>query len=634
MTDERRLEALETAVRALAAEVRALRAQVDVLAPPAAPRAAPPVSAPSGRAQIRPPATSTTEGSLGPRRSAPGGGLAGEDVDVEAIVGRYGTVAVATVTVLVGVGAFLTWAIANGKLGPAARVGLGLLAAIGVAALGWRMRSRGAERYGNVMLALSLALVHLDAWGAGPHLGLVPSGVSLAVAAVCSAALAALALADDSELLFVTGVGGALLAPFVTSTETSTLFLLGYGAVVWTAGSAALADRDWRWGTRLLATACAAYTAAAFQHARLEVRAERLGPMAFALLCAGVGLLAPARGRRIPLSLAALGVAATALLWVAAALPTLPPGEAVAAAAVGALATLGVVRLVPDDVREGWRAGTVILPLGFLVAALIAVPNAVGPNGGLVAGGWGLMALAATAGTRREARWLHLMLACIATGIATGLLAADAERALPAALAAHAIAWSLALRREPAPHLLAPIGASLLVATVAAYALLAQRPAYAYAPFIGVGSANALAVVAAWSTFAWNAAPAAFGARPVAAHSRVWIRGLGGVAAFLWVREELSRAVSPEIAAFLLIGFYATAGVAAIYVGRRRAIPLLRHGGLALALYAALKALIQTFTDVGLFVASCLLVGGFLYAVGYWYRGASGPRPSRGGDPA
>jgi hypothetical protein len=46
--------------------------------------------------------------------------------------------------------------------------------------------------------------------------------------------------------------------------------------------------------------------------------------------------------------------------------------------------------------------------------------------------------------------------------------------------------------------------------------------------------------------------------------------------------------------------------------------------GLALALYAALKAFAQAsgLDAVGLRVGSYLLVGGFLLAVGYWYRAA------------
>ncbi len=108
------------------------------------------------------------------------------------------------------------------------------------------------------------------------------------------------------------------------------------------------------------------------------------------------------------------------------------------------------------------------------------------------------------------------------------------------------------------------------------------------------------------------------------------IGAAGAVAAVLWGREELSRAFSREIATFLLILYYAAVGVAAIHVGRWRAIPGARRAGLALAMYAALKAVVQasSLSLVGLRVGSYLLVGCFLLAVAYWYRAATEPDAS------
>ena len=71
-------------------------------------------------------------------------------------------------------------------------------------------------RYGT----LALALVHVAAWGAGPYLHLVASPVALGVAAAASAALAVLAWVNDEEALFSVGVGGALVAHFVTSRDS------------------------------------------------------------------------------------------------------------------------------------------------------------------------------------------------------------------------------------------------------------------------------------------------------------------------------------------------------------------------------------------------------------------------------
>jgi hypothetical protein len=90
---------------------------------------------------------------------------------------------------------------------------------------------------------------------------------------------------------------------------------------------------------------------------------------------------------------------------------------------------------------------------------------------------------------------------------------------------------------------------------------------------------------------------------------------------FLWVRQELSGAVSSEVSTFLLIAYYAIAGVGAVFVGRVRAVPPVRHVGLAVAVYAALKAVAEAWgLGIGLRVSSYLLAGAFLLAVAYWYR--------------
>ena len=73
--------------------------------------------------------------------------------------------------------------------------------------------------------------------------------------------------------------------------------------------------------------------------------------------------------------------------------------------------------------------------------------------------------------------------------------------------------------------------------------------------------------------------------------------------------------------------FYASHRVGAIPSGRRRGVAALRQVGLALAIYAALKAVAQASTValIGLRVGSYLLVGCFLLAVAYWYRAAGEP---------
>lgn len=181
-------------------------------------------------------------------------------LDLESLIGRYGTLALASLTILLGAGAFLSWAIAHSKIGPGVRVFLGALGAGVVAAVGWRLRTRGSLRFGSTLLALALALVHVDAWGAGPYLKLVTSPVALSIAAAASIALALLAWVNDEEALFSVGVGGALVAPFVTSSDSGNIVaLLIYGYVVLASGLAALRHRAWRTAVMVVTAGCWLY---------------------------------------------------------------------------------------------------------------------------------------------------------------------------------------------------------------------------------------------------------------------------------------------------------------------------------------------------------------------------------------
>jgi uncharacterized membrane protein len=98
----------------------------------------------------------------------------------------------------------------------------------------------------------------------------------------------------------------------------------------------------------------------------------------------------------------------------------------------------------------------------------------------------------------------------------------------------------------------------------------------------------------------------------------------------LWGHLEFVDAFSADIATFLLITYYAVFGGVLIGVGRRRGAAAFRNAGLALALLAAAKAVVQAsdFSNIGFRVASYLIVGVFLLGVGWWYRAGAEVRPA------
>ena len=619
MSDAERLQRLEQLFRSMEVqmvqmrgELAALRHDTTVPEPPATPPApaAPDPARPGARAS-------------GPAPPAPRAAAA---LDLEAIVGRYGAIVLATVAILVGVGAFLTWAIAHGLLGPGMRVALGALGALAVAFTGWRLRERGTVRFGNVVLALSLALLHLDMWGAGPRLHVLPTNVALAIAGIASVALAVLALREKEELLFAVGLGGALLAPFVASSDAGSAYVLAvYGCTVIGAGIFGLREDRWRVALAILGAGGPLYVMAIFGMAsRTTATPVHYVAAAFGLVCAWTVLVWGRTSARWHLALWYLVLAAFALAgagaWKGIA------GVAIALALVGTLTSDGVSQFL-RSVSLARPLAAIVLPLGFLGAAEVALRHPDSPAGVAVAAVWTLVALAGAAITVRD-RGLHLATAVGTSAVVVLLGLHRMPELCVMVLALHAMIFAHVMRRVHAAALMWPVTVVLGVGSVWAMALLDERVRYAFPPFLTQASLAALAVTAAWWLFArelrngWSA-PAGAGDADLA---RATLDAMPAIAAFVWIQRELAGAFAADIATFLLIVFYALAGVAAIFYGRHRAHRVARIVGLALAFYAGIRALAQawSFDAIGWRVGSCVLVGLFVALVAYWYRGQDG----------
>jgi len=605
------------------------------VAPTAQPRVA--ASPAEGRATTAPAASPRP---AGPRTSAPDGA----HLTLEAAVGRYGTLALATVSILLGVGAFVRWAIAHGWLGPAVRVALGLLAAGAVAAIGMRLRSHGARRFGHTLLALALAIVHVDAWGAGPMLHLVSSPVALGGAAMASAALAWLALVDGEPTTFSVGVGGALLAPFVTSTgEPHVVAVLTFGYAVIAISVWAVRDRGWEIPVAILALGSVVYTAVTARVSQPDWTAPAAFlPATFALGCASTAMFVlPPRYR------STLAQGALVALWNALAILTARGSLASVVTGAAAVGTIVAYATVPrlGDAALRMVVGAFILPLALLCTAVWAVP-AIPIDRALVTAGWGAgAAVAATmydrllsGATTSSTDWslltgrsFAIAMAGLEGGAAIVIGFGERHPVLSTVLLAmYSAALAVVAAQRAWPAVLVPMFVGLAVTSLWSWQLLAARAEYAYTPFLTRPSLAAAASVAGWvvAAIAIRRAPRGRPARPGVAETDL-TAALGlltvvpPVLLFLWVRQELAGAVSSEVSTFLLIAYYAVAGVGAVFFGRARTMPPVRHAGLAVAVYAALKAVAEaSHLGIGLRVSSYLLAGAFLLAVAYWYRAA------------
>jgi len=635
-----RLDSLEKTVANLARDLRALRTVVERLdqrdgakAPPIQPESVPVPVAPEpedrrfAERQIGSARSVGSEQLTGTERPVGSERLRGTErraLDLESLIGRYGTLALASLTILLGAGAFLSWAIAHGKIGPGLRVSLGALGAAAVAVVGWRLRTRGSVRFGSTLLALALALVHVDAWGAGPYLHLVAAPVALSIAAAASIALAVLAWVNDEEALFSVGVGGALVAPFVTSSDSGNVVaLLIYGYVALATGLAALRERSWRTAIFVATAGCWLYVGVASASLTTGQSNARDYSAVFAIAVAWTAIVATrgAWGARVSRS-ALIALFGTLM---AQAPDRSPAMDLLVLAALGTVtAYVTVYTALGESADERVPQQPIftgaLIPLALGGVAIASAPDTVLART-IVALGWTVAAVVA-ASLQPAARSTHFMVGGIASG-ATLLFALE-DRVVEScvALSAHAAALSLLLRRVRRRLLGVPIALGLAILTIWTFQLLIDRLPYRYTPFFTAPSLAALAMSVAWLIVSWNAYHVELADTGLeATQTRTAVRLAGSAVTFLWGNTELSHAYSTDMATFLLILYYAGVGVASIFVGRAREIRVLRHVGLGLAIFAALKAIAEASSlAIGLRVGSYLLAGVFLLAVAYWYR--------------
>ncbi len=540
---------------------------------------------------------------------------------LEDLIGRYGTIGLAALTILMGVGALLGWAIRNGYVGPRARITIGLVIAGALAGIGWRIRRGDSPRYGNALLALSLAVVHVVAWGAGPRLGLVSAPVVLGLAALASGALAGLAWREGDQSLFTVGFGGALLAPFVTSSGGgNAVLLMAYGFVVLMAGIAALGQREWVKVPWMVALGIAWYAAFAESMVDGSQRwAVANAPAAFALGLGALSIVLLEGAKRAAVVWPALLTALGVLVAVADSPADDRPQFVFAVALVMAAIAAG------ERSHRGVRTavvGALILPAGGTMVALGTLTDVTSWPGALVALGFaGITAWASWRDMAGE-RGTWAFTATALVGLAIALASQEQRVAFCVATAVFGVASAAMTRRWEQSGIGLAGALWMTAATVVAFGMLDERVAYEYSPFLTQASVAAAVVSGAWILLSWHTA------RTLAPGSalgqdlpRAVIRMAGWVVAFLWVRQELAEAFSPDVSGFLLVAWYAVSGVASIFVGRSRALPMLRQVGLGLALFAALTALAQaTGLAIGWRVASYMLTGVFLLGVAWSYR--------------
>ncbi len=120
--------------------------------------------------------------------------------------------------VLIGVAWFLKLAFDNHWIGPLGRVLIELLA--GAALIGWseRFHKRGYAVFSYSLKAIGSGTLYLSLWAAFQLYGLMPAGAAFAAMIAVTAFNGCMAWVQDSELLALYAIAGALSTPLLVST--------------------------------------------------------------------------------------------------------------------------------------------------------------------------------------------------------------------------------------------------------------------------------------------------------------------------------------------------------------------------------------------------------------------------------
>jgi len=621
-----RLDRLERSVAALSEEVAAIRATLTAGASPSRPFVKP----------------DTAAAKASPTRPAPARRRArvlGEGLDLERLLGRYGMLGIAVLAAAAAVGTFLSWAISRGylTLSPVARIMVGLIFAAGIAFWGFRLRER-ERSFGSSLLGLSLVVVLVCAYAAGPGLLVIPEWAAFGGAIAVSWALAIFARRESDEPLWCVAFGGAAIAPFVTSSGKGNIYGLAvYAASVLIAACYAIGPRPWNVAWRVFFAAAALLVSTTATVSRTHGLTGFLFAVGLPIVAACGGVLPFAPDSRKRAALRWLWILASATGFAAPAGRTVAPtvGGVLFVIFVGWLVTLDWVSDVEQSpvFETNRRRPTTLdwidaamLPLSLALQATYALRPAVPIAVTYAAEVPAMLAFAwrRPLGATRDAGVAALLILAVAA-----LYAMHPESPTVEVLANLTLALAALALHRLRPSISWVAGSVVLIAHAARLANMALvgRPSYTLPPFGTEASFAALLVTVALVVVSrvrgrLRSAMEAIRGNRDGDIGRMIVTVAPWVWAFWWGFVELSMAFSRSTATLLLVVYFATCAVLGVALGHRRQSGGFRKTGLALALLAAGTAVYgaTSFFVVGMRVLAYLVISAFLLGIAYWYR--------------
>src|SRR5258708_1480166 len=140
------------------------------------------------------------------------------EADLESRIGSHWLNRIGITAVLIGLSYFLKFAFDNNWIGPAGRVAIGLLAGIAVVVWSERFRAKDYKAFSYSLKAVGIGTLYLSLWAAFQIYNLIPSSAAFVMMLAVTSATAAMAWAQDAQLLAAFALAGGFTTPLLLST--------------------------------------------------------------------------------------------------------------------------------------------------------------------------------------------------------------------------------------------------------------------------------------------------------------------------------------------------------------------------------------------------------------------------------
>ena len=169
------------------------------------------------------------------------------DADLESRIGSHWLNRIGIAALLIGISYFLKFAFENNWIGPAGRVAIGLVAGIAIVLWSERFRSKGYLAFSYSLKAVGIGTLYLSLWAAFQRYNLIPNSVAFVMMLAVTASAAAMALAQDAQILAAFALTGGFATPLLLSTgQNREVALFAYVAILDVATLTLVAFKPWR----------------------------------------------------------------------------------------------------------------------------------------------------------------------------------------------------------------------------------------------------------------------------------------------------------------------------------------------------------------------------------------------------